>query len=200
MNNGTRDSRQRRIIQDYLKDNHSHPSANQIFNHVRTRMPNVSMATVYRNLGILIRLGRIQKLTTGSTSRFDSVTNWHFHLICQICGSIVDIDHPSIPKDYFNIPDGYELKGCNLEIIGICQQCNASLPSKCTDNYSLELLRAMENGNPLSCSQIAVLTGHHPQSVNGKLKSLTENGFVVSVEKGIYKITGKGLQCLKEEK
>lgn len=200
MNKGTRDSKQRKIIEEYLKENNNHPTATEIFDHVRGKMPNVSMATVYRNLDILARTGKLQRLSIGSKSRFDSTTGWHFHLLCQSCGKIVDIDHPKIPKEYFNIPNGYELKGCNLEIIGICPECNRTMPDTCTDRYSQELLMAMANGNPMSCIQIATSAGRHPQSVNGKLKSLTENGFIVSIEKGIYKITNKGLQCLKEEK
>lgn len=200
MNKGTRDSKQRKIIEDFLNNNRNHPTVNEIYEHVRSKMPNVSIATVYRNLAILEEKGKVQKIISGTKSRFDSLTNWHFHLLCQCCGKIIDIDHPKVPREYFRIPDGYELKGCNLEIIGICPDCKIAQSTTCTDYYSLELLMAMGKGKPLSCSQIAALTGRHPQSVNGKLKSLTENGFVVSMEKGIYKITNKGLQCLKEEK
>lgn len=200
MNRGTRDSIQRQVIEEYLVGNNTHPTAMEIFNHVRTIMPNVSIATVYRNLAILVESGKIQRIDTGAKSRFDCKTEWHFHIFCQICGKITDVEHVKIPKEYFNVPDGFELKGCNLEIIGVCPQCKAKKDKEPIDHYSKELLMAMINEKSLPCSRIATLTGHHPQSVNGKLKSLIERGLVLVPKKGIYKISKKGLQCLMEEK
>lgn len=200
INKGTRDSNQRKIIEEYLNGNRTHPTAMDVYDHVRTIMPHVSVATVYRNLAILVESGKIQKIDTGSRSRFDCKTEWHFHILCQSCGKIVDVEHVKIPKEYFNIPEGFELKGCNLEIIGVCPECKAKKENMVIDHYSRELLMTMKNEKALSCSQIAELAGHHPQSVNGKLKSLVESGLVAVPSKGIYKITKKGLQSLMEEK
>lgn len=200
INKGTRDSIQRKIIEEYLIGNQTHPTAMDVFDYVRSVMPHVSVATVYRNLAILVDSGKIQKIDTGTRSRFDYKTEWHFHILCQNCGKIRDVEHVKIPKKYFNIPEGFELKGCNLEIIGVCPECKEKNENKSVDLYSKQLLMAIKDEKTLSCSQIAMLAGRHPQSVNGKLKSLVECGLVAVPSRGMYKITKKGLQYLMEEK
>jgi Fe2+ or Zn2+ uptake regulation protein len=202
MNNmkGTRNTAQRRMIEGFMKNNHNHPTAVEVFEHVRKLMPNMSMATVYRNLAVLAADGKIGRIDTGEKSRFDCNTSWHFHLRCQICGVILDIECQDLTREFFSLPDGYQIIGCNFEIVGICPNCIKAMPKEKLDGYARELLMTIQDNPELSCSQIAFLTGRHPQSVNGKLKSLIESGMVTSPIRGIYKITQKGLQCTKERK
>ena len=46
-------TRQRRAILDALERSRSHPTANQVYQSVRRRLSHISLATVYRNLGLL---------------------------------------------------------------------------------------------------------------------------------------------------
>ena len=52
---------QRRVILDELRSTGSHPTADQLYERVRRRLPRISLGTVYRNLEILAGQGVIQK-------------------------------------------------------------------------------------------------------------------------------------------
>ncbi len=54
-------TRQRRVILEELRRVNNHPSADEIYEIVRRRMPRISLGTVYRNLEMLTELGEIQK-------------------------------------------------------------------------------------------------------------------------------------------
>ena len=67
-------TRQRRVILEELRKVKTHPSADEIYEIVRKRLPRISLGTVYRNLEILSESGDIQKLEPGcSLKRFDGM-------------------------------------------------------------------------------------------------------------------------------
>ena len=67
-----RKTRQREVIMEELAASKSHPTAAELYQTVRRRVPNISLGTVYRNLDLLSQAGTIQKLDTiGSEARFD---------------------------------------------------------------------------------------------------------------------------------
>ena len=61
----TRRTRQLQVIWDVLKDEMSHPTADQIYERVRRDLPHISLGTVYRNLQKLAADGRLQILNIG---------------------------------------------------------------------------------------------------------------------------------------
>ena len=119
-------TKQRRIILDTMKSVTSHPTADQVFQMVRKRLPHVSLATVYRNLEILSESGEIQKLEPGCTlKRFDGNPSEHSHIRCIRCDRIADV--PMVPGlevdlEQVNAAD-FEIIGYRLEFLGICPQC-----------------------------------------------------------------------------
>jgi len=62
----TRKSRQRDRILEVLRQTQSHPTAKWLFDRVRKQFPNLSLGTVYRNLGILVKQGLVSRLEFGS--------------------------------------------------------------------------------------------------------------------------------------
>jgi len=58
----TRDTKQRRVVYETIKDTHSHPTADWIFEKVRRQLPKVSLGTVYRNLGVLKEEGLVREI------------------------------------------------------------------------------------------------------------------------------------------
>ena len=82
----TRKSRQRDRILEVLRATKSHPTAKWVFDKVRKQFPNLSLGTVYRNLGILVKQGLVSKLDFGSSyDRFEAKTLPHHHFVCEIC-------------------------------------------------------------------------------------------------------------------
>ena len=58
-------TRQRFMVLQAVMETDSHPSADEIYEVVRTRLPRISLGTVYRNLDILAEQGKIQMLQLG---------------------------------------------------------------------------------------------------------------------------------------
>jgi Fe2+ or Zn2+ uptake regulation protein len=120
---------QRRVILEELRSVHEHPTAREVFDRVRVRLPHISLGTVYRNLEILSRRGMIRTLELGCTERrYDGDTDDHYHLCCIRCGRIEDA--PMAPlaglEEALDATTGYALIGHRLEFKGICPGCQAA--------------------------------------------------------------------------
>lgn len=125
-NQNLRMTRQREIILSELKKVRSHPSADEIHDMVRKRLPRISLATVYRNLEILSEFGLIKKLeTAGAKKRFDGTTVDHHHVRCIVCGRMADISRRPVMKfeEALDKASGYELTGYQIEFTGVCPKC-----------------------------------------------------------------------------
>ena len=122
----TRMTNQRQVILEELGKVTTHPTADELYEMVRKRLPKISLGTVYRNLEILSERGMIQKIEVGgSQKRFDANTENHYHVRCVECGSVDDVPLRPIPglEDIFSGVSGYRLIGHRLELIGICPDC-----------------------------------------------------------------------------
>lgn len=131
-------TRQRKIILEVLRENKTHPSADEIYDMVRKRLPRISLGTVYRNLEILCELGEIQKLEFGGTQkRFDGNTENHYHIRCVCCDRVDDA--PVTPlKDIENQlmeTTDYKIIGHRLEFIGLCPECSKNMLSPGLKKY-----------------------------------------------------------------
>lgn len=123
---GTRMTKQRKTILKVLRSTTSHPTADWIYEEVRKEIPNVSLGTVYRNLGILKDMGEIMELDFGSTySRFDGNPSNHYHFCCTDCGRVYDIDLILMKKieDEAAKLSGHIIHHHRLEFYGICKEC-----------------------------------------------------------------------------
>lgn len=83
---------QRILILRYLLDNRSHPTAEDIYRAVCRTYPNISLATVYNTLNMLVELGEIRELPgTNASKRFDPNLHSHDHALCEVCGRLFDV-------------------------------------------------------------------------------------------------------------
>jgi len=117
---------QRRVILEVLRSRNDHPSADELYERVRSRLPRISLGTVYRNLDILSELGEIQKLElSGSLKRFDGIAHKHYHIRCIECDRVDDA--PIAPlnqiEDELYGTTVFEIIGHNLEFTGLCPTC-----------------------------------------------------------------------------
>ena len=82
-------SRQREMILNEMKDRYDHPTADTLYADLREKEPNLSLATVYRNLNQLADLGTIRRMhTTDGKTRFDGTLAPHEHMHCVQCGRV----------------------------------------------------------------------------------------------------------------
>lgn len=95
-----RKTKQRDLILKVLRSTDTHPTADWIYEQVKKEMPNISLGTVYRNLGKLAKSGEIMELSFGSKySRFDGNADDHYHFICTSCEKVIDIKGCPVDKD-----------------------------------------------------------------------------------------------------
>jgi Fur family ferric uptake transcriptional regulator len=120
-------TRQRQVILEELRKVKTHPSADEVYEMVRKRLPRISLGTVYRNLEILSESGEIKKLEPGSSlKRFDGNPSEHFHIRCIRCNRIADMPMASdFEIDLADMtPTEYEILGHRLEFFGLCPYCS----------------------------------------------------------------------------
>jgi len=119
-------SRQRERILDTLKSTKSHPTASWVYDQLKKDFPNLSLGTVYRNLGILRDQGLVRVLQSGSTfDRFDAEMKEHSHFVCENCGKVEDVEVP-LEKDWgknLSASLGRNVKGYRLDFYGSCDEC-----------------------------------------------------------------------------
>lgn len=86
------------------------------------------MTTVYNTVDLLKKNGLIHELPAfnGEGIRFDSNLTPHDHLICSVCGKIVDIivDHSILPTE--KQKDGFDIKETRIQFNGLCPNCKNS--------------------------------------------------------------------------
>lgn len=112
---GTKFSRQREAIREYLCSTREHPTAEIVYRNVSLTFPKISLGTVYRNLNQMADAGEILRLDLGDgTEHFDAFTTPHNHFICKECGRVMDLDMESIDyittvasKNFNGIIDGH---------------------------------------------------------------------------------------------
>ena len=119
-------TRQRRIILEELQKLHSHPTADEVYDTVRKRVPRISLGTVYRNLEILSQWGLARKLDlAGAPRRFDGSMEEHYHVRCVGCGEVEDVPVEPLPDLEASIRSNtdFEIIGHRLNFLGFCPRC-----------------------------------------------------------------------------
>ena len=117
---------QRQVILEEIQKVNTHPTADEVYETVRKRLPRISLGTVYRNLEVLSACGLIQKIgPLSSQMRFDGITKNHYHLRCIYCGKVEDAPIETVDKleNAVREKSDYSILGHKLEFIGICPKC-----------------------------------------------------------------------------
>jgi len=121
---GTRNTCQRVKILEYLKGSREHPTAEMVYEAVKRGLPNISLATVYRNLHLLADEHKINRLEISGEYHFDGHTEHHQHGVCTKCGKIIDIENDKISEYALKNAKSEEFQPECVHIIyhGICKE------------------------------------------------------------------------------
>lgn len=117
---------QRMVVLEELVKMKSHPRAEELYERVKRRIPNISLGTVYRNLHILKEQGLAQELTNGKeASRWEGNISPHYHFVCQSCHRVWDLPVPVERRLERRLIRqlGLEIYGHRLEFYGLCNNC-----------------------------------------------------------------------------
>lgn len=118
-------TKQRQLILEAVRATNSHPTADELFQMIRRKLPTISLATVYRNLNFLSDIGEIRKLSMpGMPDRFDWRLDAHDHMLCDACGQVIDFALPGDLKQQIAAACGAEVEGYTLVAHGTCAHCH----------------------------------------------------------------------------
>jgi Fur family peroxide stress response transcriptional regulator len=114
---------QRLAVYEILLRRKDHPTVEEIYEEVKEIYPFVSLATVYRTVEILEELGFIKRVAYwGSSVRYDANVQEHDHLVCVMCGAILDLKADAgcrVPEEV----NGFKVLSSSLYIYGVCPSC-----------------------------------------------------------------------------
>jgi Fe2+ or Zn2+ uptake regulation protein len=120
-------SRQRERILARLRKTDSHPTAALLHAALLPEMPRLSLATVYRNLELLVEEGQALRLAVaGGPTRYDGNLDPHHHFRCERCDAILDLDLPVSGRTFGRLRrEGLEPRSVRIDISGLCRTCSA---------------------------------------------------------------------------
>jgi Fur family peroxide stress response transcriptional regulator len=117
---------QRDAVLQVILNREDHPTANEIFEAARQRLPTISYATVYNSLRYLKDAGLVHEIKFGdSASRYDRETDRHDHAICNECGKLVDFDLPQTAElmQAAARKSRFKPESVHLTLRGLCADC-----------------------------------------------------------------------------
>ena len=124
-----RNTIQRTLVFEAVNKLQCHATADEIYEVIAAEHPNVSKATVYRNLNLLSETGYIRKIEIpGSADRFDHRCHDHCHVKCEKCGRVFDVDMEYVTGFEKRIKDdkGFLFTGYDILFRGVCPDCQES--------------------------------------------------------------------------
>ncbi|NOQ45849.1 MAG: Fur family transcriptional regulator [Desulfobulbaceae bacterium] len=208
---------QREVILDELSKSTSHPTADNLYERVKKKLPRISLATVYRNLEILSEAGLIKKLEiSGRQKRFDWDLEQHDHIYCIECHRIDNIDLENKKEMHLTPEDskGYQVSGCRVEFFGLCPKCKKKHQRAASKEVQEMAYKAKCGSGALSAKQrkvlealaqctescgskdIAAATSLEPKQISCQITALKKKGYVASPARCQYEITNKGKGAL----
>ena len=122
---------QRKIVLETLYNHRKdHLTVDEVYQYVRETNPEVGLATVYRNIQILNRLGIIEKISFDDKDIryeifYEDVPMRHYHLICKQCGKVdeLELDFMARYKDLLKAEKDFEALEAQIKIYGLCHEC-----------------------------------------------------------------------------
>lgn len=117
---------QRLKILEFIKENYTHPSVDEVYEYCKNDLPRISKKTVYNNLKVLCENNLIQEIKVKGIFRYEPIAREHPHIICRKCGKIRDFKNQELQDFAENIsekiPD-FDVDLTSITFYGICKDC-----------------------------------------------------------------------------
>lgn len=118
---GVRPTAQREVVLKVILEKRDHPTADEIFARVKSRMPTISLATVYNCLDALVQSGIVRQVNLErAPTRYCPNLHQHAHFHDEATGRIHDIDVPTdvLARLRQLLPPGFEATSVELSFRG----------------------------------------------------------------------------------
>ncbi|MDL2292427.1 transcriptional repressor [Acholeplasma sp. OttesenSCG-928-E16] len=117
-----RNTIQKQVILDYINHSKNHPTAEEVYFEIVKKIPNISKATVFRNLLTMANENQIKKIDLANKAvRYDKYDN-HYHATCISCKELFDLDL-EYRSDLDKVEIGHEILGHDVIYKVICKNC-----------------------------------------------------------------------------
>jgi Fur family peroxide stress response transcriptional regulator len=108
-----------------ILNQHTHPSIEELYEGLRKEFPTISLATVYKNLGILKQTGMALEINGNNKQRLDIFIHPHAHIVCKNCGAIEDADFlKSVYKYKKELEKNTLYKITQLDVVAVVDSCS----------------------------------------------------------------------------
>ncbi|WP_295547212.1 Fur family transcriptional regulator [uncultured Pseudacidovorax sp.] len=124
---GTRGTRQRAAIRRVIDESPRPLLPAEILAVAQQEVPALGIATIYRNLKLLLESGAIRTVELpGAVARYESARHaHHHHFQCRRCDRVFDIH--ACPGDLSGLaPAGFAVEAHELTLYGVCADCGAA--------------------------------------------------------------------------
>lgn len=121
-------TRQRLAIMACFQKRNRPLNIEEIVSVIACSIPDISTSTVYRNLKLLMKDGKIQIVNIpGGETRYELVKHTHHHHFhCQSCNCLYNIE--GCPQGIGSIvPEGFKMIDHHITLSGYCKNCLASI-------------------------------------------------------------------------
>jgi Fur family ferric uptake transcriptional regulator len=118
-----RHTKQRAAIQSVMEQSQRPLLPQEILIASQAAVPNLNLATVYRNLNALVDEGLISPVhLPNQATRFERSGHHHHHFVCDACDKVFDVHECS---DVFNrmVPPGFQVARHEVTLYGQCPSC-----------------------------------------------------------------------------
>jgi Fe2+ or Zn2+ uptake regulation protein len=130
---GYRVTSPRRVVADLIANHGGHFTTSELEAVARARRLDISRATLFRALDLLIELGVIERvdLPSGEHAYVACAGTHHHHVICSRCGRTTEVADHGLADAVAAMAreSGYRIDMHRLELFGLCRHCLAKTTS-----------------------------------------------------------------------
>ena len=118
---------QRRLLLSIMREAGRHLDAKEVYRRASERDPNISLATVYRNLRVFEKQGLINERHLGQARCYYEMKRLgeHQHLVCEACGQVIEFESPLLRKLVAEVQRKSNFSVTKVEVYlkGYCHKC-----------------------------------------------------------------------------
>ena len=122
---------QRKEILQIFVEHPEHLSAEDVYNFLREKESEIGLATVYRALDLLSKLGILVQIDFGDgCARYELNTadpnvHHHHHLICRNCKKVIEFDEDLLDEleEVISRKSGFQILNHEVKFFGYCKDC-----------------------------------------------------------------------------
>ena len=121
---GLKVTHQRTAVYSMLAATETHPSPEEVYTAIRESLPSISLATVYKILDLFHKRGFLRKVSTeNQVARYDANVGQHHHMICNKCGTIMDVSSNGMEVSPEVKAQGFQVDHYDIVFYGRCASC-----------------------------------------------------------------------------